>query len=59
MKLTPKTTDYRKRGLAVDKRLKGRLTSSDRLKLQKKKKALGDMADNEDWLAGKPGSQLK
>ena len=31
---------------------------ADRAKLAKKQKALNDMADNEDWLAGKPGSQL-
>jgi hypothetical protein len=39
--------------------LKERPSAADRAKLLKKQKALNDMADNQDWLAGKPGSQLK
>ena len=51
--------DYRKRAKEIDKRLKERPSAADRAKLLKKQKALSDMADNKDWLAGKPGSQLK
>ena len=52
-------TIWLKRAKQTDKRLKERLSPGDRAKLLKKKKALNDMADNDDWLAGKPGSQLK
>ncbi|HZM11107.1 MAG TPA: hypothetical protein VFC15_12945 [Candidatus Limnocylindrales bacterium] len=54
-----KTASYRKRAKDINKRLKERASTADRVKLTKKQKALSDMADNEDWLAGKPGSQLK
>jgi hypothetical protein len=54
-----KTQGYRKRAKHINKRLKQRVSTTDRAKLVKKQKALNDMADNEDWLAGKPGSQLK
>ena len=54
-----KTGSYRKRGKDIEKRMKTRMSPMDRAKLLKKKKALNDMADNEEWLAGKPGSQLK
>jgi hypothetical protein len=54
-----KPGSYRKRSKDVRKRLKEQLSSGDRAKLVKKTKALDDMANNEDWLAGKPGSQLK
>ena len=47
-----KADDYRKRAAAVTKTAKGRKVSSDRTGLAKKAKALTDMADNEDWLAG-------
>lgn len=50
---------YRQRAKELNKRLKERPSAADRAKLVKKQKALNDMADNEDWLAGKPGSQLK
>ena len=53
------TDSYRKRAKDINKRLKKRASTADRAKLTKKQKALTDMADNEDWLAGKPGSQLK
>jgi len=53
-----KTDSYRKRAKDINKRLKKRASTADRAKLTKKQKALTDMADNEDWLAGKPGSQL-
>jgi hypothetical protein len=60
MKSSSKNTDsYRKRAKEIDKRLKERPSAADRAKLLKKQKALNDMADNKDWLAGKPGSQLK
>jgi hypothetical protein len=54
-----KAKNYRKRAVAVGKRLKGRLAPDDRVKLVRKQKALNDMAENEDWLDGKPGSQAK
>jgi hypothetical protein len=54
-----KDKNYRKRAAAVGKRLKEPLAPRDRANLAKKQKALKDMADNKDWLAGKPGSQLK
>ena len=54
-----KTGNYRKRAKDLNKRLKQRTSTADRAKLVKKQKALSDMADTEDWLAGKPGSQLK
>jgi hypothetical protein len=53
-----KTGSYRKRSKDINKRLKQRVSPADRANLAKKQKALSDMADNEDWLAGKPGSQL-
>jgi hypothetical protein len=54
-----KTGSYRKRAKDINKRLKEKLAPADRTKLRKKQKALNDMGDNEDWLGGKPGSQLK
>jgi hypothetical protein len=54
-----RTDSYRKRAKDINKRLKQRASTADRAKLTKKQKALNDMADNEDWLAGKSGSQLK
>ncbi len=54
-----KSGSYRKRAKDIEKRVKRRISPKDRAKLLKKKKALNDMADNEEWLAGKPGSQLK
>ncbi len=54
-----KTGSYRKRAKDIEKRVKTRISPKDRAKLLKKQKALNDMADNEEWLAGKPGSQLK
>jgi hypothetical protein len=51
---------YRKRADELNRSLKRRrLGRVDRAKQEKKKKALEDMAANEDWLEGKPGSQLK
>jgi hypothetical protein len=49
---------HRKRIKALEKRIKS-ATGANRIVMIKKRKALADMADNEDWLAGKPGSQLK
>jgi hypothetical protein len=45
--------EYRKRAKVLEKRMKSanRIT---RVPLSKKRKALEDMADNEDWLDGKP-----
>jgi hypothetical protein len=54
-----KVGSYKKRAKAARKRLKARLAPGDRMKLVKKQKTLNDMADNKDWLAGKPGSLLK
>jgi len=60
MAQTPKKIGgYRKRAKDINKRLKQRSSPSDHAKLLKKQKALNDMADNDDWLAGKPGSKLK
>jgi len=54
-----KADQYRKRADAVGRNLKRRLAKVDRARQERKKKALEDMAANEDWLDGKPGSQLK
>jgi hypothetical protein len=43
---------YRKRADDIGKRLKTR-TTKEQGPMMKKKKALNDMADNEDWLDGK------
>jgi hypothetical protein len=48
-----------KRAKDISKRLKQRVSTADRSTLVKKQKPLNDMADNEDWLVRKPGSQLK
>jgi hypothetical protein len=48
-----KADDYRKRAAAVTKTAKRRKAKGDRAGSEKKAKALNDMADNEDWLAGK------
>ena len=48
-----KADDYRKRAAALTKIAKGRKARGDRVGVEKKAKALNDMADNEDWLAGK------
>jgi hypothetical protein len=50
---------YRKRIAALTKKGKRRKASSDRVDLEKKIKALTDMADNEDWLSGQPTSKTK
>jgi len=44
---------YRLRAKTVARRMKG-TGRINRAVLAKKKKALEDMADNEDWLDGKP-----
>ena len=49
---TTKAEGYRKRADAAGKRLPTR-SGPAHLALQKKQKALNDMADNEDWLNGK------
>ena len=51
-----KADQYRKRAEAAGRNLKHRLAKTDRAKQERKKKALEDMAADED---GKPGSQLK
>jgi hypothetical protein len=48
-----KADDYRKRAAAVTKTAKRQKAKGDRAGSEKKAKALNDMADNEDWLAGK------
>jgi hypothetical protein len=53
-----KGDQYRKRADVLGKNIKKR-SGKDRPAMQKKQKALNDMADNEDWLDGKPGSQIK
>jgi hypothetical protein len=47
-----KADEYRKRAVATTKTAKRRQVSSGRTGLEKKARALTDMADNEDWLAG-------
>jgi hypothetical protein len=47
-----KADDYRKRADAVAKGLSQR-RAKEKLPLRNKKKALEDLADNEDWLDGK------
>jgi hypothetical protein len=44
--------EYRKRAATVTKAAKKRKAKGDRLPLEKKVRALSEMADNEDWLAG-------
>jgi hypothetical protein len=50
---------YKQRAKDVRERLKEHPSPGERTKLLKKQKALDDMGSNEDWLRGKPGSQLK
>ena len=50
---TTKAEGYRKRADAAGKRLPTRAGLAHRA-MQRKQKALNDMADNEDWLDGKP-----
>ena len=52
-----KGDDYRKRAKALAGALKSR-NKVDRPVIQKKQKALLDLADNEDWLDGKPPKRL-
>jgi hypothetical protein len=49
---------YRQRSALLTKAEKSR-TGAAKRHLGKTIKALDDMADNEDWLDGKPGSKLK
>jgi hypothetical protein len=49
---------YRLRAKRLETRMK-KATRTDKAVMGKKKKALEDMAGVEDWLDGKPGSQLK
>lgn len=49
---------YRLRIKGVEKRMK-KAAKTDRAVLDRKKKALTDMADAEDWLDGKPVTQPK
>jgi len=49
---------FRKRADGIGKGLKSR-TAKDRVPLRKRQKALNDMADNEDWLDGKPTRRTK
>ena len=50
---TTKAEGYRRRAVAAGKRMPSR-SGSAYLALQKKQKALNDMANIEDWLNGKP-----
>lgn len=51
-------TRYRMRANAIAQSLRSRAGPA-RIALAKKREALNDMARNEDWLAGKQGSQLE
>jgi hypothetical protein len=53
-----KADDYRKRAEIVTKSMKKRGPKS-RPAMLKKRKALTDMAENEDWLDGKPNRPPK
>ena len=55
---TTKAEGYRKRADAAGKGLRTR-SGPAHLALQRKQKALNDMADNEDWLDGKPKPTAK
>jgi hypothetical protein len=48
---------YRLRAKGLEKRIKAPATQIDRAVMNRKKKALTDMADNEDWLDGKAKSK--
>ena len=48
---------YRKCAQALDRAKKGR-RKADQKPLAHKQKGLRDMADNEDWLDGKPGTGI-
>ncbi len=50
---TSKGDKYRQRSNVLAKRMKSSI-GTVKATLAKKKKALDDMADNEDWLDGKP-----
>ena len=52
-----KADDYRKRAKGLAGAIKNR-NRRDRPGLQKKQDALFDLADNEDWLDGKPPKRL-
>jgi len=54
-----KADDYRMRSEALRKKSTKRQSSEARVRLVRKAKALNDLADNEDWLDGKPVSTLK
>ena len=54
-----KADEYRKRAAALAKAAKKRKVKAARAPLEKKAKALTDMADNEDWLAGKVKSKAQ
>jgi hypothetical protein len=53
-----KADDYRKRADVLGKTLKKGRGKQHRAPLVRKQKALNDMAENEDWLAGKPGTGI-
>jgi hypothetical protein len=47
---------YRSRAKGLERRMK-MATRTDKTVMSKKKKALNDMANNEDWLDGKPSAK--
>jgi hypothetical protein len=49
---------YRSRAALIAKKLKRRLSAEDRAKFLQKRSALEALAEAEDWLEGKTGSQL-
>ena len=49
----PTAEQFRKRADAFGRRLKKTANKKEQAPLRKKQQALNDMADNEDWLAGK------
>ena len=51
-----KADEYRKRADKLGKSLTNRTKGVRRNPMARKQKALKDMADNEDWLDGKPGT---
>ena len=54
-----KADDYRIKSEVLRKKTRKRQSTVSRGRLVRKAKALNDMADNEDWLAGKLPSKRK
>lgn len=51
-----KSEEYRKRAAQLEKELEGKLTDDGRTRLSKKREALHDLAEIQDWLDGHPNA---